>query len=204
LFQYNLGTGRESLEIIIVAMQLGFYFDQTRCVGCYTCVVACKDWHDIAAGPVSWRWISAIEKGTYPNPFVAYLSLSCLHCEQPNCIPVCPVNAIFKRKQDGIVIVDREACLGNSKCAMLCKDACPYSAPQFGEESGAKMQKCHFCLDRLAEGKKPICVESCPMRALDSGPINDLIARYGDTMETEGFIYSSDVKPIIIFKPKRG
>lgn len=185
-------------------MQFGFYFDQTRCVGCYTCVVACKDWHDIPAGPASWRWVNAIEKGKYPEPFVGFLSLSCLHCVEPACVPACPVNAISKREEDGIVVVDREICLGNGECAMLCKDACPYDAPQFGAEDGAKMQKCNLCLDRWAEGKKPICVNACPMRALDAGPIDETKTKYGNIREAEGFVYSSYIEPSIIFKPKKG
>jgi len=186
-------------------MQFGFYFDQTRCIGCYTCVVACKDWHDIPAGPASWRWVSAIEKGKYPELFVAFLSLSCLHCVEPGCIPACPVNAISKRSEDGIVVVDREACLGNVKCAMFCNDACSYGAPQFGAEVGAKMQKCHLCVDRWAEGRKPICVESCPMRALDAGPLDELQAKYGNERAAEGFFYSLtlNMEPSVIFKTQR-
>ena len=107
---------------------------------------------------------------------MAFLSLSCLHCNRPSCIPACPVNAISKREEDGVVVVDREACLGNEECAMFCKGACPYGAPQFGAEEGAKMQECEFCLDKLAESKKPICVDACPMWALDAGPIQELRA----------------------------
>ena len=44
-------------------MQMGFYFDQTLCTGCYTCIVACKDWHDVPAGPASWMRLKTVEKG---------------------------------------------------------------------------------------------------------------------------------------------
>ena len=54
-------------------MQMGFYFDQTRCTGCYACVVACKDWHDVPAGPASWRKVATIEEGNFPDLFVAFL-----------------------------------------------------------------------------------------------------------------------------------
>jgi anaerobic dimethyl sulfoxide reductase subunit B (iron-sulfur subunit) len=183
-------------------MQIGFYFNQTKCIGCYTCVVACKDWYDIPAGPASWRWIVTIEKGKYPDPFVAFLSLSCLHCNSPSCIQSCPVNAITKREEDGIVMVDKQTCLGNVECALFCSNACPYNAPQFGTEDDAKMQMCNLCVDRLADGKKPICVEACIMRALDAGPIDKLRAEYGDFREAEGFIYSTEVNPSIIIKPR--
>jgi len=184
-------------------MQMGFYFDQTRCVGCLTCIVACKDWHDVPAGPASWRWLKTIEKGQYPELFVAFLSLSCLHCQQPGCIPACPAHAIYKRKDDGIVVVDKGACLGNENCGIFCKDACPYGGPQFGAEPGAKMQKCEFCLDKLAENKKPVCVDACLMRALDAGPIEELRAKYVDIREAEGFAYADELIPSIIFKPKK-
>ena len=183
-------------------MQMGFYFDQSRCTGCYTCCVACKDWNDIAAGPAHWRRVTSREWGTYPEVFLAYLSLSCNHCEQPACAAVCPVSAIAKRQEDGIVVVDRETCLGGDICDMPCKQACPYSVPQFGSEENPKMQVCHFCLDRLNENKKPACVDSCPVRALDAGPLDELKEKYGIGKDAEGFIYSLETKPSIIVKPR--
>lgn len=183
-------------------MQMGFYFKQSRCTGCDTCVVACKDWHDVPAGPASWVRVRTIEKGKYPNVSVAFMFLTCYHCEEPPCIPACPVGAITKREEDGAVVVDRETCLGKDSCE-LCLEACPYDAPQFGAEENAKMQKCDFCLDRLAENKPPICVAGCPLRALDSGPLEELKAKYGDGKEAEGFIYSSELKPSLICTPSR-
>ena len=183
-------------------MQIGFYFDQTRCIGCFTCIVACKDWNDVEAGPASWRRVITIEKGKYPDLFVAFLSAACYHCVEPACVSACPVDAISKRELDGVVVVDREACLGKDSCE-ACLQACPYDAPQFGAEEGAKMQKCDFCLERLAEGKKPTCVDSCPMRAMDAGPIEELRAKYGDSREAECFDYSEKLMPCVIFKPKK-
>ncbi len=183
-------------------MQVGFYFDQTRCIGCFTCVVACKDWNDVAAGPASWKRLITVEKGQYPDLSVAFLSTACYHCLEPTCASACPVNAITKRELDGIVVVDRETCLGRDNCDM-CRQACPYDAPQFGAEENAKMQKCHFCLDRLEENKKPACVDACPTLALDAGPIEELRAKYGDVREAEGFVYSEELVPSIVFKPKK-
>ncbi len=182
-------------------MQMGFYFDQTRCTGCYACVVACKDWHDVPAGPASWRKVETLEQGEFPDLFVAFLVTSCYHCAQPACVAACPVEAITKRKGDGVVVVDQIKCLGKDQCD-LCWQACTYRAPQFGAEQNAKMQMCNFCLDRLEEGKKPICVAGCPMRALDSGPLEELKAKYGDAEEAEGFTYSDELKPSVLFKPK--
>lgn len=183
-------------------MQMGFYFDQTRCTGCYSCGVACKDWHNIPAGSANWTRVITIEKGKYPDLFVTSLTTGCYHCAEPACVSACPVGAISKRKQDGIVVVDREACLGKDNCDM-CLQACPYDAPQFGAEENAKMQKCDFCLVRLVENKKPICVDACPVRALDAGPIEELRAKYGNIREAEGFVYSDELIPSVVFKAKR-
>ena len=108
-------------------MQMGFYFDQMRCTGCFTCIVACKDWNDVDAGPASWRRVITIEKGKYPDLFVAFLSTACYHCIEPICVSACPVDAISKRELDGVVVVDGEACLGQNNCDM-CLEACPYDA----------------------------------------------------------------------------
>ncbi len=181
-------------------MQMGFYLDQTRCTGCQTCQVACVDWNDPEMRPVYWRWVNTIEKGRYPHPSVAFISLACCHCAKPGCLDACPVGAISKRESDGIMVVDRDECLG--KDCSACKTACPYSAPQFGPEENAKMEMCNFCLDQLGEGKNPICVDACPMRALDAGPLEKLKQKYGVVREAPGFSYSAGNKPSLIFKPK--
>ncbi|MCP4681198.1 MAG: 4Fe-4S dicluster domain-containing protein [Desulfobacterales bacterium] len=182
-------------------MQLGFYINQSRCTGCYTCSVACKDWHDIQAGPVNWRRVIRVEQGRFPFVLVVFNSLSCMHCAEPACVEACPVDAILKRSDNGIVLVDQDACLGNQECGM-CYEVCPYDAPQFGEETDAKMEKCSFCVERWREGKKPICVEACPLRALDAGPIDELEAKYGTQKEVEGFTYDPGNKPSVIFKAR--
>jgi anaerobic dimethyl sulfoxide reductase subunit B (iron-sulfur subunit) len=183
--------------------QLCFYFDQTRCTGCFTCAVACKDWYDIDAGPVHWMRVRQMENGHFPNIFVAYLASPCYQCINPPCVLVCPVKAITKRDKDGIVTVDRQQCLGNKECHTLCLSVCPWNAPQFGPEKNAKMQKCEFCQERLEQGQQAVCVEACPMYALDIGPINEFQAKYGDEHEADGFSYSSKFKPAVAFKPKK-
>lgn len=184
-------------------MQVGFYFDQTRCTGCGACQVACKDWHDIPPGPEKWTRVLYTEKGKFPNVFVSHLVEPCFHCADPVCAQACPVDAIAKRAEDGIVTVDRGTCLGNEECDVKCLKACPYDAPQFGPEKGAKMRKCNFCADRWVEKKLPVCVESCPVRALDAGSLEDLQSRYGSTQEAEGFAYSKRTRPAVVFRPKK-
>ena len=136
-------------------MQMGFYFDQTLCINCCACVVACKDWHDVPAGPASYIRIMTIEKGKYPEVSVHSVFATCYHCADPACVLACPAGAIMKREEDGVVVVNKDECLGRDECGM-CLEACPYGTPQFGVGDNARMQKCDFCIDRLAENKKPI------------------------------------------------
>jgi anaerobic dimethyl sulfoxide reductase subunit B len=182
-------------------MQYGFYFDQTRCMGCFTCVVACRDWHDVPAGPASYIRLTTVEKGRCPDLFVAFLLTHCYHCKTPACMDACPANAIAKHEKDGIVTVDAEACLGKDTCGQ-CLEACPYSAPQFTDDADAKMQKCDLCIDRLEMGKKPVCVSGCPMRALDAAPIEELKAKYNAVTNAEHFTYEEKTGPSVVFKPK--
>ena len=184
-------------------IQMGFYFDQTRCTGCYTCIVACKDWYDIDTGPVNLMRVACIEHGTFPDLFAAYLASPCYHCADPPCLKACPEGAITKRADDGIVVVDGDRCVGTEQCPKKCLKACPWDVPQFGAEVGAKMQKCELCIDRLEQGQAPICVEACPMFALDAGPMDVLQEKYGSTTEAEGFRYFGRFGPSALFKPKR-
>jgi anaerobic dimethyl sulfoxide reductase subunit B (iron-sulfur subunit) len=185
-----------------MTMQIGFYFDQTRCTGCSACRVACKDWNDIPAGPENWMRVCYTEKGKFPKPFVSYMIAPCWHCAEPLCAAACPVDAITKRPKDGIVLVDSDACLGKAECDVKCLKACPYDAPQFGPEDNAKMRKCNFCLDRHLKGKLPDCIEACPVRALDAGPLSELENKYSAGKEAVAFTYSKRTKPAVVIKAK--
>ena len=184
-------------------MNRGFYFDQSRCTGCFTCVIACKDWHEYEMGaePEAWITVSSVEQCKYPDISVTSLARPCYHCAGAPCAKACPVLAITKRAQDGIVVVERALCLGRE--CMLCKEACPYDAPKFGNAGNAAMQKCDLCAERWSEGKKPICVEACPTRALDAGWIEELRSTYGDVREADGFFYSKEASPCVTFKLKK-
>ncbi|NVM44170.1 MAG: FAD-dependent oxidoreductase [Candidatus Lokiarchaeota archaeon] len=103
-------------------MQVGFYFNQTRCTGCNACRVACKDWHDQPSGPASWMRINYKEEGPFPNICASYLISNCYHCEEPVCSFVCPNEAITKRENDGIVVVDEEKCREDVPCGIISKE----------------------------------------------------------------------------------
>jgi anaerobic dimethyl sulfoxide reductase subunit B (iron-sulfur subunit) len=183
-------------------MQYGFYFDQTRCIGCYACVVACRDWHNVKEDLPAMCGITIIESGKYPHVFLAFLFGACYHCADPACVRACPAGAITKGRIDGIVAVDREKCLGKDACG-ACKDACSYDAPAFGGGENGRMLKCNLCQDRLLGGLSPICVGACRTRALDAGPIDELKTKYGGSEEAAGFIYLAETSPSIVFRTKR-
>jgi anaerobic dimethyl sulfoxide reductase subunit B (iron-sulfur subunit) len=182
--------------------QMGIYFDQTRCTGCYTCAVACKDWHDIEAGSINRMRITPFERGVFPDLFAAYLAVACCHCQYPPCATACPAEAIAKRQADGIVTVDQKKCIGNKECHAACLKACPWDAPQFGPHEGAKMEKCDLCRDRFDNGRQAICVEACPMYALDVAPLTELKQKYGDRVSAAGFRYHEKYRPSVVFKTK--
>ncbi len=104
-------------------MQLGFYFDQTRCTGCFACAISCKDWHDTPAGPANWMRVLYREEGRFPQLFVSHVASPCYHCAEPVCSFVCPNEAITKRDEDGIVVVDREKCREEHACGIISEAA---------------------------------------------------------------------------------
>jgi len=150
--------------------QVGFLIDETRCVQCRTCEVACKATRDVEPG-VHWRHVKEEWTGEYPTPAVSFFSLSCLHCAEPECLTACPTGAIWKRDEDGVVLVDREKCDGPDGCR-ACLTACPYDVPQFG--SDAVMQMCDYC---VGTGRAPACAQSCPAGAIAAGPLDELRER---------------------------
>lgn len=148
-------------------MQTAFLFNPSRCTACYTCVIACCDLHDIQEGESAFRRIITEETGRYPSVRVTHTSLSCRHCKTPACVANCPAEAIVKRAEDGIVVVSTTLCSGRHTCG-ICAEVCPYGAPQFSATPPYRMQKCDLCVERFSRGKKPVCVEACPMRALEA------------------------------------
>lgn len=162
--------------------QYGFYYDQSRCFGCQTCSVACKDWNNIEPGPEKWMACYEWEKGTYPHTRLHELAFPCGHCEDPVCMSACSNDAIFKEDKYGAVLVDADKCTGERDCLK----ACPYGSPRFANDApGTKMTKCTMCIDRLENGDIPMCVASCPLRALDFGPMDELIEKYGNLRQLE-------------------
>lgn len=178
-------------------MQLHFYFDQSRCIGCHACVVACKDWNDVPATPASWLCMQSREKGRFPNVLLEFLLFTCFHCTQPPCVPACPTGAMIKRERNGIVVVDQEKCLPNCQACLV---VCPYQAPQF-RESDALMGKCDFCEERIEAGLRPVCVDSCPQRAMDCGTKETLLLKYPSAKPwVDGYPDPAFAQPSLLIK----
>ncbi|MDN5362076.1 MAG: hypothetical protein PWP70_1123 [Moorella sp. (in: firmicutes)] len=154
------------------AKQIGFIFDQVRCIGCQACETNCKAVWNLPTGIRYRRVISTALTGTTAAQRV-HLSMACNHCANPACMKVCPVGAITKREKDGIVILDSDRCIG----CQYCLQACPYHAPQFNKATG-RVQKCHFCQPLLDNNGLPACVQGCPTKALTFGEITNFDAQF--------------------------
>ncbi len=181
--------------------QYGFHFNGSRCTGCKTCMLACKDYYNLS-NEIAFRKVYEYGGGAWQqdaqgawtcDSFTYYVSISCNHCDNPMCLGKCPQGAISKDDETGIVSSDPEKCIGCGTCVT----ACPYGAPTVDEEQ-KKSVKCTQCGDRVAEGKQPICVEACPVRALDFGEIEDLRAKYGDVAEIAPLPEASLTKPNLV------
>ena len=138
--------------------QLALVIDLNVCVGCHACVTSCKQWNTSgSAGPLVdidpygadpngtfFNRVQTFEVGEFPNTQTVHFPKSCLHCEDPPCVPVCPTGASYKRAEDGIVLVDYDKCIGCKYCSW----ACPYGAREFDEKRKV-MTKCTLCVDRV-------------------------------------------------------
>jgi len=140
--------------------QLGFVYIKENCLQCHGCEVACKSWRNVELA-VKYRRVKNIWIGAYPNVKCQSVSISCMHCAEPACVDACPQNAIHKRPEDGIVVVDSEKCIG----CKACGQACPFGVPQYGKDG--KMQKCDMCVGERTSGMvDPPCIMTCPTQAL--------------------------------------
>lgn len=184
--------------------QYGFYFDASRCTGCKTCEMACKDYKDLMPD-ISYRKVYDYEGGTCAqrddgtvehDAFAYHVSISCQHCSDPACVHVCPTTAMRKNEGTGIVSVDATLCVGCGYCVM----ACPYNSPKVDRAKGHSV-KCDGCQERIAEGRQAICVESCPLRALDFGDIDRLRAEHGDVAAIAPMPSADWTHPNIVILP---
>ncbi len=183
-------------------MRWGVAIDLTKCVGCYGCVVACKQEHFLPPG-IFWNRVLISETGDYPVVTKQMYPVQCNHCKEAACVKACPTGATQQR-EDGIVWIDQTKCVGCRYCLI----ACPYQVRSFyaeekeyfpGQgftelekirgrlyplETGVVL-KCNFCMERIDKGIKkglkpgvdreatPACVIACPAKSRTFGDLDD-------------------------------
>lgn len=172
----------------------GMAIDQSRCIGCHACAMACKVANNLPANVMYNRVLTVgsdyidCATGTYENPTLEYLPFQCQHCEEPACLEACPTGATQKDPDTGVVFVDDEMCIGCESCIK----ACPYEGVrtllpaeptyyldmEVGEadapkHAGNTVEKCTFCRNLTARGEKPACMVLCPGRARWWGDLDD-------------------------------
>ncbi len=187
--------------------------DLRKCIGCQSCVVACKSENNVPIG-VFRTWVQVVEYGSWevdpdgdgpieeggvnyvPNVKRFSLPRLCNHCDDPPCVEVCPVKATFKR-EDGIVLIDYPKCLG---CG-YCIQACPYDARYFNPIQQTA-DKCTFCVHRIDRGLLPACVTSCVGRARVFGDLNDPTSEVGKLISqfpTDSLNIEAGTKPQVFY-----
>jgi molybdopterin-containing oxidoreductase family iron-sulfur binding subunit len=183
-------------------MRYGMVIDLKKCVGCYSCVIKCKQEHFLPPG-MTWGKLLISETGTYPNIVKNVYPVLCNHCADPACVKACPTNATQQR-EDGIVFVDQDKCVGCRYCLVACpfqvrsfyskkKEYYPGQGLTDFEKMGEDLYplqkgivlKCNFCQDRIDDGVKkglrpgvdagatPACVNICPAKARTFGDLDD-------------------------------
>jgi len=209
--------------------KLGLVIDLDTCVGCHACAVSCKEWnaggfaapltderpygedpsgvwfnrvhsYELAAEPAPAGCGGGADAAAAAQPAMTlHFPRSCLHCEQPACVTVCPTGASFKRAEDGIVLVDEDKCIG----CKLCSWACPYGAREYSAVEGV-MKKCTLCIDRiyndnLSEAERqPACVQACPTRARHFGDLGDPDSAVSKLVAERGGV---DLMPQLGYRP---
>ncbi|NCO87019.1 MAG: 4Fe-4S dicluster domain-containing protein [Rhodobacterales bacterium] len=184
------------------AVRLGLVIDLDTCVGCQACVISCKGWNTENYGaPLSDQDpYGAAPAGTFLNRVHSYevqppaapaqivhFPKSCLHCADAPCVTVCPTGASYKRAEDGIVLVNEDACIGCGLCAW----ACPYGAREM-DAAAQVMKKCTLCVDRIynahlpEEDRVPACVRTCPSGARHFGDLGDPDSAVSRLVEARG------------------
>ena len=185
----------------------GMAIDLNRCFGCQACASACKvannlprdlvynvvytktddDYSTLGLSTLKGALTNDVAGGNYPDCTLSFLPFQCQHCEKPACLDVCPTGATQKR-EDGIVWVDPELCIGCESCIKACPyegvrtlisdEASCYLDVVVGEfdapaHKAGTVEKCTFCYNLIDRGEVPACMQLCPGRARYWGDLDD-------------------------------
>jgi Fe-S-cluster-containing dehydrogenase component len=176
-------------------VQLGFIIDQSRCIGCHACTVACKSENDVPLGNFR-TWVKYTEAGEFPEVKRSFAVLRCNQCTSAPCITICPTSALYKR-QDGIVDINPDHCIG----CKSCMHGCPYDALYINPDKGTA-QKCHFCAHRTEVGLAPACAVVCPTEAIIPGDWDDEespVNRFKREFDLEGRKVEAGTGPNVLY-----
>lgn len=164
------------------ANKYGVLVDARKCVNCKSCQIACKLWNGNEPDPdtykmaftaATWNYVQEEEIGTFPEVLYYTMERRCMHCEDPQCVAVCPMEGkAIHKEPDGIVLINHENCI---QCE-ACTEGCPYGGVPRLDEEAELMKKCTFCVDRVRQGMAPACVGTCPTDALRFGTIDEVKA----------------------------
>ncbi len=169
-------SGCDSDETLIKrhSDQKALLMDNSLCIECQACRVACQNEHEI---DVEYSFIKFInqEKGEYPNVEYNLRRNSCMHCPDAPCVSVCPVDALYFGEGE-FTALDVEECIACGQCLT----ACPFDVPEIGEE---RMYKCNGCQHLIAEDGIPACVNTCIAYALDFGDFDDMVEKGKERVE---------------------
>ena len=172
---------------------VGMLYDATACIGCKVCQNACKQFNDMPAehstpegiwdDPVdlsgktltiikAYSTGSGINKDSETDGY-SFIKRNCMHCVDPACVSACPVSALKKNPQNGVVSYNKNACIG----CRYCQIACPYNIPKFEfDKAFPQIRKCQLCEHRYKDSKFAACCEFCPTGASIFGNVSDLLA----------------------------
>ena len=175
----SLGSALDAVAVQ-PSQKWAMIIDINRCTGCQACVIACKAQNKTAPDQFNTRVLS-LEDGNYPDARVIFTPVQCNQCENPPCVPACPLKATYKLP-NGIVVTDWDKCESYGACV----SACPYNARFLDGRHGNKVDKCDFCLNRLEKGLLPACVESCEANARLFGDLNSPTGEFAKYLKRTG------------------
>jgi Fe-S-cluster-containing dehydrogenase component len=174
---------------------VGMLYDATKCIGCKTCVVACKEEAGLPADTRSNRLYDApdglneytknvIQLYKGDNEY-SYVKKQCMHCIDPACVGACMLGAL-KKGDYGVVSYEADTCIG----CRYCEVACPFNVPKFEwSKSTPKIVKCELCKERLAKGLEPACTTVCPAKAIIFGKRDQLLKEAHDRIDRNPNLY---------------
>ncbi len=146
--------------------------DITKCIGCRSCMEACKTLHAQSGNPFTTEELSASTYTVVAEREGNYVRKMCMHCETPSCASVCPVGAMHK-SAEGPVVYNSTVCLG----CRYCVQACPFGVPRYEwDKAVPSVAKCDMCIDRQRKGQVTACTEACPTGATIGGTRGELLA----------------------------